>query len=500
MLGLPPNRLIKVDVVLSPTGAQFLNMDTLLIVSDDAAIKVDERIRSYADIDSVAGDFGSSGPVFTAAETFFAQTPAPEGVYVGRWARTATNGFLVGGTLTTAQQLLSNFTAVVNGGFHVSVNGGASTNVTGINLSGALNLNGVATLISTAMTGAGLGAVMTWDGERFQIQSTTTGATSSVSFLTAPTAGVDLSPLLAMNNVPGNGARTVVGIAAETPLAAITALDQQATYWYGLMFAASTMPTTNDMSAVAAFIDASESTGRPHVFGATTQEAGAIDATSTTDLAAVIHTLAPKRTFTVYSSTNAYAAAALFGVAFTTDWAGENTAYTLMWKQANNVVAEQLRTNEADALQNKRCNVFVAYSNETSIVQYGTMAGLYFFDEVHGTDWLANQIQVNEWNILCGARKIPQTDPGTARLLAGAEAACIQGIRNGLGAPGVWRSDPFGVVKTNDFLPKGYYCFAPPVATQAQADRAARKKVTQQIGFVLAGAIHTAHVIVNVSR
>ena len=80
------------------------------------------------------------------------------------------------------------------------------------------------------------------------------------------------------------------------------------------------------------------------------------------------------------------------------------------------------------------------------------------------------------------------------------EAICSQAVVNGLVAPGVWNSNGFGILSTGEFMAKGYYVWAPLVASQNQADRAARMAVPIQVAVKLAGAIHTASVAILVNQ
>lgn len=73
-------------------------------------------------------------------------------------------------------------------------------------------------------------------------------------------------------------------------------------------------------------------------------------------------------------------------------------------------------------------------------------------------------------------------------------------MNNGCLAPGVWNSAGFGALNQGDTLAKGYYVYAPPIATQSQADREARKAVTFQVAAKEAGAIHSVDILVNVNR
>jgi hypothetical protein len=152
-------------------------------------------------------------------------------------------------------------------------------------------------------------------------------------------------------------------------------------------------------------------------------------------------------------------------------------------------------------LEGFKCNVFVAYNNDTAIIERGTVASGDFLDTVTGTDWLSLQVQNEVFNLLyTSTTKIPQTDPGTHLIVTAIEGVCAQAVRNGLLAPGIWSAGGFGTLNQNDFLPKGFYVYAPPVSQQFLADRAARKSVPIQVAAKLAGAIHTVDITINVNR
>src|SRR5271157_3878620 len=141
-LGLPVGRLINVTVDLEPTPAPFANFDTLLVVGDSNVINVSERIRSYNTLASVAGDFGTSAPEYLAATLFFGQSPQPTTLFIGRWAKTATSGMNIGGPLTAAQQVITNWNTISAGSFHILIDG-TDYDITGLNFTGQTNLNGV---------------------------------------------------------------------------------------------------------------------------------------------------------------------------------------------------------------------------------------------------------------------------------------------------------------------------------------------------------------------
>lgn len=492
-LGLSVNNVVKVSVVMSPKAAQTRDFGSLLILGDSSIIDTTERLRSYTGIDAIAGEFGTTSPEYLAASLYFGQSPQPAICYVGRWARTATSGMLRGAILTTAQQTLATFKAVVAGGMKITIDGVLKT-VSALDLSAITNLNGAASALQAKIAGS----TVVWDANnaRFVVSSATTGATSLVSFAEAPASGVDVSGLFGLTAAAGG--YVVNGVAAETPLAAVQALANRSNAWYGVQFAASTQPTDDQAVDVAGFIEAATTS---RIYGVTTQATNTMDSVITTDIASRLKALGYKRTFVQYSGNNAHAVASIFGRAFSVNFQGSNTTITLKFKQEPGIAPEYLTETQAAALLAKNCNVFVQYNNDTAILQEGVMSNGYFFDEVHGTDWLQNDVQTAVYNLLyTSTTKIPQTDAGINLILTTISQRLDQAVTNGLAAPGVWAAGGFGALKQGDTLAKGYYVYAPPVATQSQADREARKAPAIQCAVKLAGAVHSVGVQINVNR
>lgn len=493
-LGLSVSDVVNVQVNLSPTAAQTRNFGSLLIVGDSPVIDVAERIRLYSSVTAIAADFGTTAPEYLAAAEYFAQTPQPTSVYVGRWASTPTAAIIHGGGLTPAQQTLTNFTSVTSGSLTISVNGTVES-ITGVSLAAAANLPAVAAIISTALPNADLFWNPTYN--RFDVYTTTgSGATASLNFSTTPATGTDLGVLLGIN--AASGGTIVAGANAETLTACVAILANQSNLWYGIGYASAIAPATSDILGVAAFIQAASPA---RIFGVTTQDPNTLIAGSTTDLAYQLSQLNYSRTFVQYSSQNANAVFGIFGVAFTVNFTGQNTTITVKFKTEAGVVAEQLTETQAATLATKNCNVYVLYNNSTAIVQQGVMSNGYFFDTIHGTDWLQNAIQTAVFNLLyTSSTKIPQTDAGVNQILTTVSQQLEQSVLNGLVAPGVWTGPNLGNIVTGQTLTKGYYVYAAPISTQSVADRASRKAPLVQAAIKLAGAIHSAAVIVSVNN
>lgn len=180
---------VQATLDFSPIATPFENFGVALGLGDSNVIDTSQRFRVYSTLTQVGVDFGVSAPEFLASQVYFGQTPQPDQIIIGRWARTATAGLLHGAALTPTQQVLSNFTVVSSGAFFIMIDG-VPLAVTGLNFASALNLNGVASAVQTALQALDNGTACVFGAvnQRFDIVSSTTGIASSVSYGAAPTA------------------------------------------------------------------------------------------------------------------------------------------------------------------------------------------------------------------------------------------------------------------------------------------------------------------------
>ena len=618
-VGLPITNVVNVSASLTPLGASYLNLQTLLIIGDLNVIDAYQRLRLYSSLTGVANDFGTTAPEYLAATIFFAQSPTPTALYIGRWAKTATHGVLQCGVMSGTQQTLSNWTVVVTGSFATTIDGSSFT-VTGLNFSSATNLNNVASTIQTAlqttgvtvpglpvlgsalsgslaqttyyvkttyitangetlpsseasllvtanhvvtvaspaangagvtsynvyassstgtetkqtaspiaigtpwqMPGTGLvslgalpgantatiagstAATVVWNygQNNFTFSSGSTGTASSFGNLTSAGSGTDISAQLL--GTAATDQYIASGVASETAVACVQAMDNLTTYWYGLMFGAGTNNgdiADSDYLAIAPYIESSTaSTGNPHIFGLTTSEAAALSSVATTDIGYNLNAAGYTRTFYMYSSANPYGCAGLYGKLLTVNFAAQSSMITLMWKQLAGFNYETLTPNQATSLNTKRYNYFALFNNGVAIVVNGMMASQDFVDEIFGLDGLVNYIQTDLFNLMVTTNtKIPQTDAGMHQLIVTAQNACQSFVNNGYLAAGTWTSAGIGPVQTGQVLSNGYYVWAAPMALQSAAQRGQRISPTIQILAKEAGALHDIVVSLTVNR
>ena len=481
---LPVSNVVNVQIVMSPRAAALRNFGATLIIGSSDVIDVGARIQTYAasELPNIASQFGSTSPEYLAAVAFFGQSPQPTEVQIGRWAKTSTSGVLKGAILSTSEQEISNFTSITDGAFNVTIDG-AEVVVSGVDLSAQSNLNGVASQVTAALNGKG---TCLWDGQRFVINSATTGASSTVSAVS--NSGLTVTMGLE------EGTTSVTGAAAESLVDAINAMLDRPT-WYMAFVAAEY--TDDEALAAAATIEAASPS---RVIAFTLMDTAELDPNQTTSLGYKLSAAQYQHTITAYSSTNSSVAASILGRMSTVNFAGSNTTITLKFKQCPGVTPENLLTSQANALSANNVNVFVAYDNDTSILQEGVMAGGWFIDERHGLDWLQNYVQTAVWNLLYTSKKVGQDEIGSTELVATVSQALEQAVTNNLVSPGIWNSDGFGALNRGDTLSSGYYVYIQPMEEQSQADREARKAPPIQCAIKLTGAIHFVDVTINVNR
>lgn len=485
------NKVVNVTVKSTATFPQRKGFGVLLIIGNSSKLPTGDRIRSYSAIEDVAADFATTDEEYKAAQVYFSQSPRPITLMIGRRFASAVAAELLAGV--GYDKTLSNFTAITNGGFDITIDG-ALKQVTAVNLSTAVSFNQVASLIQTKLQLVAASATCTFTGTRFVIRSGTTGASSTISYTTTPTGAgspTDISTLLA-SNAAGLGVLTQ-GAVAETIQGSLDKLQDLNQAWYGFTFTKELVD--QDIKDAAAWAEA-----RVKIFGFTTKASNVLDGSITSDIGSFMKTNLYNRTFWIWDDNDDYMIVSAFARAFTVNFNEENSTLTLKFKQLPGTTPSVLTETQRLAIVGKNGNYYTTFGASIMMAE-GWMASGQFFDERHGLDWLQNAIETNVFGYLyTRTTKVPQTDKGVAALVSQVESALREAVRNGLLAEGQWNGSDLGEIKSGDYLPKGFYVYAQPVRDQNQSDREARKAPPIQAICKGAGAIHFADVTVTFER
>ncbi len=488
---IPVSKVVKVSILSSPTFPKRKGFGLLLIIGNSAKLPVGNRIRFYSDMDAVAADFSSADEEYKAAQVFFSQAPRPTELAIGRRFDVAVPGELM--CSVNYDKTLANWQAVVNGGFDIKLDG-VNKQITALNLSGAANMNAVATAIQTKLAAAAAGTTCVFDGTRFIIRSGTTGIASTVDYTTAPTgagAPTDIGAMLG-SRIEDLGIKTA-GAAVETIAGTLDALQNIDPSWYGFTFTKEV--TEQNVKDAAAWAEA-----RVKLFGYTSSASNVLDQAAINDICSYMKSNLYDRTIGIWDDNDPYQIVSAFARGFTVNFNEQNSTITLKFKLLPGTSPITITESQRLALVAKNCNYYT-YFGDSAMLAEGVMASGKFFDERHGLDWLQNAIETNVFGYLyTRTTKVPQTDKGVAALVQQVEKAGREAVNNGLLAPGVWNGMDLGEVRSGDYLPKGFYVYAQPVAEQNQSDREARKAPPIQMIAKGAGAIHSADITVTFER
>lgn len=484
---IPVSSIVNVSITLGATFPSRKGFGILNCVTAElGVIGFAERIRSYSDAAGVAADWSGSSEVVKLANAYFSQQPKPTEFRVSVRAENDVAAELRGGSVVDNADNLALFTAITDGSFAISIDGGAK-DITGINFStGVTDMATAAAKIETALqaiiTLPFPTSTVTYDGSRFFITSGTTGVTSTISFLSpvAPVTGTDISSLLQM--AQGEGTKTN-GINAETITEALNAIENKSSAWYGLIFTkevrdSAVINSESAVTAAAAWVQA-----RVKTFFNTTNDLDVLDSVTTNDIASVLNAGNFTRTITTLgSNVSQYPSASVAGRAFTVDFSQPDSTITMKFKQLPGITVEELTTTEKNTLDSKRANAFIKVG-DTNIYAESLMAGDFFFDEIHGTDWLTDAIQKEVYGyLLSRPTKVPYTDKGVAALEQQVIKILDESVRNGLVAT--------GETIDGEFLANGYKTITVKVADVSNSEK--QNGQYNGLSFVAlgAGAIH----------
>ncbi len=478
---IPINSIVTVNIAVSPTFPARAGFGTLLCVTKETGVlTLANRVRSYADIDGVTGDWGSDTEVVKVATAFFSQSPKPTSFMVGIRFEDAQAAELKGGTITDDE--LTALKAVSDGGFNIDIDGVAN-DILSIDLTSASDGNAMAVIIEDAIqaiaTGGYTASTCAFTGGQFVVKSGTTGDSSTISYLTVPASGTDLAPLLNLNQ--GNALRTD-GIDGETPTQSLSALNEVDSSWYGFVYTKEVRDNVVINTEAAVDASAGWAEARVKVFSTATNDELTYNSAATSDIAYILSQKSLSRTLVTFSSKpDQYPDASILGRAFSVDFTAGNPSITLKFKQLPGITVEGLSYNQKGVLDAKNCNALISVAGNIMYAE-GKMAGGRFFDEIHGLDWLQNAIQTNVFGLLYTAKKVAYTDVGIQQLAQKVTGALAEGVSAGLLAPGVDSS--------GNLLTQGYEVITVPASQVNQSDKEARLYKGISFTALGAGAIH----------
>jgi len=224
---VPANYFAQVNPEVLAAGGNGLALIGLLLTTS-TRVPIG-TVPSFASATAVENYFGASSAEAAAAAIYFGgftnADQVPGAVLFAQYPEAAVAGYVRGGAVGAALTL-TQLQALTPATLTVTVDGGSPEISANVTLSGATSFSNAATVIQAAFTAPTFTVTYDSIAEAFVFTSNTTGATSSVSFLTSSgTLAADLMLTAA------TGAVQSAGAAAATPAAFMNAVVAQTTNW-----------------------------------------------------------------------------------------------------------------------------------------------------------------------------------------------------------------------------------------------------------------------------
>ena len=208
--------------------------------------------------------------------------------------------------------------AITDGAFTIKVDGGEATELTGMDFSSVNDFEGIAAVISAKLSSK---ATCAWKETKFVITSSSTGSSSTLSYVTAGTSGADIAPLMKMTSREDNALLTN-GINSETITQSLNAIqDKLKGLDYGFMFTKEVRDKVVINGEASVLAAASWAEARVKIFFNTTNDIDTKVSAVTTDISSQLMAQSFDRTITTFSSyPSQYPSASVAGRAFTVNF------------------------------------------------------------------------------------------------------------------------------------------------------------------------------------
>lgn len=500
---IPLSRVVSVALSRVGAGLQRTNMNIVcLMTADRTVLNSNERTRTYTTLAGVEGDFGTKSKVYQHASAIFEQpfNPINAGggyLVVGYWRATdenvaATSGVLKSRELSEAA-VTGNLQQIEDGSFSISVDGGVVQDITGVDTRSVTDLSEAVAILNPLITGA---TVTLNNLNQILITSDTTGATSSVSYMSEGTTGTYIGDILFLAD--GTGATITDGEdasvqTAESKLDAITAVSEIEPV-RGCVYidkptsleaeALSSYGTTQDIIFYDVFTSATNFTR---------------DADSNFVWANKLRNGTNYRTLFDKNNDRTYASAYMSKM-HSVNLEGTDTALTMHMKTLNGILPSGYSGSELTDAQKVGLDLYGLFGDQVSKTY--TSGANDFTDNVYFSIAIKRYVQVDTFNFIQSTiTKLAQTDDDVNKIIESVEATLDQFVNAGVIAPGTWNSAfTFGNVDVfkRSIAQKGYYVYAQSVSEQNQATREERKSPVIQVATKFSSAIHSTEIQIAV--
>ncbi|WP_160286393.1 DUF3383 domain-containing protein [Pseudomonas knackmussii] len=482
MSTIPISQIVQVNPGVLAAAGSAVDLNGL-ILSQNAFLPVGQAVP-FATAQDVINYFGAGSVEAQMAGIYFKGftncTKRPGLLYFWAYPTAPVAGFMRGGSL--ASMTLTQLKAL-SGVLTVTIDGVAKTS-SSINLSAATSFSNAATIIQAGFTS--LGGTVTYDAQHaaFVFTSSTTGASSSVSF-----ASGTLSASLKLTQA--TGAITSSGAGASTPATAMPGVVAATQNWG--CFTTTWEPVLADKQA---FSDWANAQNDRYAYVGWDSDVNAKTAGSTTTWGYYLLSNQVNDSIPVFGDQTH--AAFVLGYAASLDFDRLNGRATLAFRSQSGLAASASNASDAAALEANGYNFYGIYANATQNFNFmypGCASGEWdWVDTFLNQIWLNANLQLAMITLLQNVGSIPYNNQGYALIDAACQDPIAAAVNFGAIRTGVALSDAqkaeiqFAVGKdvSAALQAKGYYLQIVPATA---AIRAARTSPSMTLYYTDGGSV-----------
>lgn len=416
-------RFVDVEIRKDAPRVSAAGFGILLVVTDSPLLSTARRHRRFTTPEQVSDFFGASSEEYKASDAFFFQDPflanQPEELQFGRFADADTAALLECGD--SPEVSVNTWKAITDGEFAATIDAGL-VELTGLDFSSVTSLDDVASVIDTAL---GVNGDCYFLINRFNINSGTTGAASTITLLStvAAPAGTDISGSNFLDGdiavSPSNlgGSYLSQGQIIEEFSAAITAIENINNDWYAM----GGIKKYRDVAASEDMADEIES--RRKMFLIATNDANTLILGSTSTYAFYLKNANYKRSAVVYHDNDTlYPDMSWMGQQLPKPIGSTNWAYNTLAGIAEgaevNIPPVDLTESQKDAGLDVNSNLYSSVL-AAEFTYFGTMGGGKnpdkegeFIDIIRNIDFLQARVEEGLMSLLLEKDIIPYTNAG----------------------------------------------------------------------------------------
>lgn len=413
---IPASAYVKINPAVISGGGAALAM-TAVMLTNNTAVPIG-AVQPFPTANDVGIFFGPSSAEKALADVYFNgydnSTAKPGNLYFAQYPMAPVAAYTRGASLAdvTLDQLKA-----MTGTLIVTIDGTTKTSSV-ITLTAATSFSNAATIIQAAFTS--LGGTVTYDSVRqaFVITSSTTGAASTISYVTGTMANM-------IRLGQPMGAVLSQGAIAATPAAAMDAITAVTLNW--ATFMTLWEPVIADKLAFAAWTNAQ---GKRFLYSEWDTDITATQPGNASSFGVIVNTLNESGSSPFYGT--AVHAAFVCGTAASIDFTAANGRITFAYKSQGGLPASVTDGATAANLKTNGYNYYGYVATAADSFQFmmdGVVSGDFdYIDSYINQIRLNSQFQLALINLLIASTSIPYNDAGYSLI----EAACMDPINEAL--------------------------------------------------------------------